>query len=291
MSGVLKAKVGGVWVPIMGSGMTAEVARWNSAWGVLATAPLNSTYALTTTQAALATLTAVPTVAGRRYVVHASWRTLEGIGAATSAIVNCWGIPGDTSFHEHYVYAPMAATGYGGGGTVSWRFDGTGAPVTLQLTAQTYAGTGNMHAQGGSSSHFWIEDVGPVSFTAPAPPDPTPAWTPFTFLNGWANLGNPWQGGGYRKIGDIVYLRGLVARGSALTANTPLAIATLPAGYRPLGNHIFTASCAGVSGYGEAQVRLEVMLSGDVEVISGSPATQVAQTYTSLAGIQFSMSA
>lgn len=148
MSGVLKAKVGGVWVPIMGSGMTAEVARWNSAWGVLATAPLNSTYALTTTQAVLATLTAVPTVAGRRYVVHASWRTLEGIGAATSAIVNCWGITGDTSFHEHYVYAPMAATGYGGGGTVSWRFDGTGAPVTLQLTAQTYAGTGNMHAQG-----------------------------------------------------------------------------------------------------------------------------------------------
>ena len=237
--GVLKAKVGGVWVPIMGSGMTAEVARWNSAWGVLATAPLNSTYALTTTQAALATLTAVPTVAGRRYVVHASWRTLEGIGAATSAIVNCWGIPGDTSFHEHYVYAPMAATGYGGGGTVSWRFDGTGAPVTLQLTAQTYAGTGNMHAQGGSSSHFWIEDLGPAIYNPAPPPVNTPTpWTAPTMLNGWAVYGAGGLGPlRYRLLGDMVQINGAIGGGTAQAAAF-----TLPVGYRPPADRYFHCS-------------------------------------------------
>ena len=58
------------------------------------------------------------------------------------------------------------------------------------------------------------------------------AWVtlPFNTANGWRAAGG-YQAPQYRKVGDIVYLRGTAER----SPNTPLdgAIATLPAGFRP----------------------------------------------------------
>lgn len=53
-------------------------------------------------------------------------------------------------------------------------------------------------------------------------------WTALTYTNSWVDYGAPNQVGQYRKIGDIVYLRGVVKNG---TLNT--AAFTLPAGFRP----------------------------------------------------------
>jgi hypothetical protein len=63
----------------------------------------------------------------------------------------------------------------------------------------------------------------------PTSGSPVPgAWIPVTtFLNGWVSYGL--QAPQYRKVGDIVYLRG------ALKSGTLAAVAfVLPVGYRPL---------------------------------------------------------
>lgn len=58
------------------------------------------------------------------------------------------------------------------------------------------------------------------------------AWITPTLENSWINysptIGGDWEQAGYRKIGDIVYVRGLV-RGGTL----PSTVFTLPTGYRP----------------------------------------------------------
>jgi len=53
---------------------------------------------------------------------------------------------------------------------------------------------------------------------------PTP-WTGVTFQNGWVNYGG-YQAAQYRKIGDIVYLRGVIGNGTGVAF-------TLPVGFRP----------------------------------------------------------
>lgn len=60
------------------------------------------------------------------------------------------------------------------------------------------------------------------------------AWTAPTLLNSWVNFGGTQQVAQYRKIGDIVYLRGLIRFG---TINLPAF--TLPAGFRPPADLVF----------------------------------------------------
>jgi hypothetical protein len=55
-----------------------------------------------------------------------------------------------------------------------------------------------------------------------------PAWTGVTFSNGWSNFGTGYQLAQYRKVGDMVYVRGTITGGAAGT----IAF-TLPTGFRP----------------------------------------------------------
>lgn len=70
--------------------------------------------------------------------------------------------------------------------------------------------------------------------------------------SGWVNLPletgygyESWAPVSYRKIGDFVYLRGLLKPTSSWTANTK--IGTLPSGYRPFGNIQFACTYNGIS--------------------------------------------
>jgi hypothetical protein len=54
------------------------------------------------------------------------------------------------------------------------------------------------------------------------------AWTALPLLNGWVAAGGNMQTPRYRKIGDLVYLEGLVKSGSLA-----LPAANLPVGFRP----------------------------------------------------------
>lgn len=56
------------------------------------------------------------------------------------------------------------------------------------------------------------------------------AWTNVTFSGTWVNSGSGWQDVQYRKLGDMVQLRGSCTLGAAVSGTT---IFTLPVGFRP----------------------------------------------------------
>jgi hypothetical protein len=86
----------------------------------------------------------------------------------------------------------------------------------------------------------------------------TTAWTAPTLLNGWVNYGGEWATAAYRKVGDIVYIRGLVKDGSV-----PADIFVLPTGYRPPAGVLFAVD-TGTPG------RLDVHADGRVAAQAGS---------------------
>lgn len=120
------------------------------------------------------------------------------------------------------------------------------------------------------SAELWYDTDAPAVLI-----DPTPAWIAPTLLNGWVNFGSGFNPAGYRKIGDVVSLRGLLTTGS-----TSVPMFNLPAGYRPAYTQIFTTSASD----GWAEVR--VGANGDVLLTAAAnPAA-----WTALDGMQFSVS-
>lgn len=79
------------------------------------------------------------------------------------------------------------------------------------------------------------------------------AWTNVTFLNGWLNYGSPYQVVQYRRVGDIVSLRGIAKGGAAF-----VPIFTLPVGFRPPGQIQFAVDA------GNAHGNVEIRTNGDV---------------------------
>lgn len=59
------------------------------------------------------------------------------------------------------------------------------------------------------------------------PPGTTP-WKSPTLQNGWTNVGQGWPPAAYRKVGDMIQVRAMVATGAAGSA-----MFTLPTGFRP----------------------------------------------------------
>jgi len=68
------------------------------------------------------------------------------------------------------------------------------------------------------------------------------AWTPLTLLNGWLNYGGSYDIAQYRKIGDIVQIRGVINSG---TIGSPAF--NLPSGFRPLKGLAITVAATGIS--------------------------------------------
>jgi hypothetical protein len=82
------------------------------------------------------------------------------------------------------------------------------------------------------------------------------AWTALPYGANWTDLGAGYQVGQYRKIGDIVYLRGSVMQ----SATASLVIATFPVGFRPLVQQLMYCG-AYRSGY-EGVVRVDIYADG-----------------------------
>lgn len=91
------------------------------------------------------------------------------------------------------------------------------------------------------------------------------------FQNSWVNYGGAYQPLQFYRDADRVYIEGLVSTGTVATV-----IFTLPAGYLPSYQHVFTGDVAGAHG------RIDVFANGDVKHIS--PAVN---TLVSLSGISF----
>lgn len=69
------------------------------------------------------------------------------------------------------------------------------------------------------------------------------SWQTWSLQNGWTNYAYPYGGtNNYKKVGGIVFLRGLISSGTTATGTL---ILTLPSGYRPSMNLIFTVPASG----------------------------------------------
>ena len=98
-----------------------------------------------------------------------------------------------------------------------------------------------------------------------------PTWTAPTMGNSWVNFGAPYQVAGYTLTpGSEVKLRGVIKSG---TVNT--TIFTLPAGYRPASDRIFSVISNAAVGV------LVIQSDGDVILTTGN------NTYASLDGVSF----
>jgi hypothetical protein len=104
-------------------------------------------------------------------------------------------------------------------------------------------------------------------------------WTAPTFQNSWKNYGAPFQTAGYRKVGDVVQLRGLINGGAQ-----PTIAFTLPAGYLPPAVVVACAVADGATTNG----RVDIGPTGTVTMQNGMSGTA---GFISLEGIQFSTSA
>ena len=85
-------------------------------------------------------------------------------------------------------------------------------------------------------------------------------WIAPTLLNGWINYGAPFDPITYRKIGNIVFVRGLAKNGTL-----PGIIFTLPAGYRPTAQ-LIVAVVTNSNTIG----RLDVLGDGGMQANAGS---------------------
>lgn len=99
------------------------------------------------------------------------------------------------------------------------------------------------------------------------------SWTQPTLLNSWVDFGGAYALAAYRKVGDVVELRGLIKSGS-----TNAAAFTLPTGFRPPAELIYAVATS------TGPANIAVQADGDVFIPTG-----VSTTYVSLAGISFSV--
>lgn len=101
----------------------------------------------------------------------------------------------------------------------------TTGTVGGQLPTITVTGNGNTVPWAMSLNTAWASAV----VTAALALAPTP-WTNVTFTAPYTNYGGGYQLCQYRKIGDMVYLRGLVARSPFVSG---AEVFLLPVGFRP----------------------------------------------------------
>jgi hypothetical protein len=288
---VLKARIGGTWVDVGGGGADEvwvgpntptdannelwidtdeadltdpNVARWNSAWGIVGvgTLPFNDG-TIGTAGGVLTNQLVVTTVAGRRYRVSFLMRAIgNGVNSANTVTLLIDG----TAVYERW-FQIIGNTNYDNVNT-EWIVTPSAGSHTFRADWGGTAGAA-IFSNGG---HFYVEDIGPVSLASDPPAQPASVWTAPTFLNGWSNYSTAvYQQAGYRKIGDQVFLRGLVKGG------TLGVIFTLPVGFRPVLIEHFAVSSNDLYG------SLNITDTGVVQ--TGAVASTI---WVSLANIQFS---
>ena len=300
---VLKARIGGAWVPVSssggGGGGTEEVAiqadaptgteelwydtdatvsdvdpvrQWNAAWGIVANgATIGVAGQVVAANASLVVTANLPftSTVGRRYRMRFRLRAL-----ISSAPSHCYAVPEGPGLAANLSTYNLSGTGFSLA-DMDVLFDGNGVAGNYQWSTDSGPNGTTIYADQ-PTSYFYIEDVGPVSAFVP-PPNPTPAWINVTsFENGWGSYGSGYQAAQYRKVGDEVQVRGFIRAG---TLN--LSAFTLPAGYRPTATatHFAVAS-------NDAFGMVRVYPDGRV-----MPATPSSNGWIELAPIRFSVNA
>ena len=220
-----------------------DTARWNSAWGILwKLAPLGTATG-GTPLAALATLTlgspgAMLFATGRRYRFRGTVRavTPQTAGQLSSFSLSVTGMPSGAI--DSYAITTSGYTSL----MLDAVFDGDGLIHTPVFTVVNNAAVTPVPITlflNALSSNVYVEDVGPVAFSAPPPNQPASVWAPLPLSAGWSAFSlTDWRSASYRLIGDEVQLEGLIMNPSVPSAQ-PVIIATLPVGFRPPKDDMF----------------------------------------------------
>jgi hypothetical protein len=165
-----------------------------------------------------------------------------------------------------------------------WVFDGDNVARVWNVTLEAVTNAGSAWTD--TVGAFYIEDVGPNSTPALPIPETAPGWTPLTLTDGW--VANAPETPGYRKIGDVVSLRGAAIRAAGDFTN--LIVSTLPVGFRP---PFFVRCAMGVfqAGVGGSYVvRATVFQTGEIALSETSTGWNTGWSpVLSLANISFSV--
>jgi hypothetical protein len=218
---------------------------------------------------------------GRRYRVSFLLRAMT-VSAATANVATNVGLRDGTTFipdTSGLWQTAMNVVGLYVPVVYSWLLDGDGTTKSLNV-AMNPQGSQAMNIYGsGGQNYFYIEDVGPNSSPALPIPDTPPGWTPVTFQNGWVNFDTV-RTVQYRKIGDVVTLRG-VCKSGTVGYGTP--IFTLPVGFRPPTSRNEDWICQASNG----PCAISVFDTGVVSVLAVGSSTP--QGYSYVNGVSFSV--
>jgi hypothetical protein len=99
------------------------------------------------------------------------------------------------------------------------------------------------------------------------------SWKDMTLTSGWENFGGSWGTAKYRKVGDKVYLSGLIKR----TSGTNSVCTIMPVGYR-IGSQQMYYTMQG----DRAIKRVDIETSGSIRLQS-----LTNTTYVTLHGIEY----
>jgi len=282
--GILYARTGGKWVPVA-QGSADQ--RWFSAWGIVATTPPNG---VVTVPAGSAPTVLTPvlnftTIVGRRYRLTFLARATQPASAPVASNLGLFDGATDTGALSWWAYMPAPYAGF----TATMLLDGDGLAHAYTVRMGQNAAQAVTVWVDSPVSSFFIEDMGPVTGSSLIPQVAITPWTAPTLLNGWVNVAaTTWAPAAYRKVGDEVQLRGLISRPTAVGVGAASIMFNLPSGFRPPVGLIVTGDVAAAN-YGGLSARIEILPSGDVQVVCDS-ASQNVHVYTSISNISFSVS-
>lgn len=217
--GVLKARVGGSWVPV-----TQGYSSATAGYVAHAEGPTTNYGSIGTSATPITGMSVtVQMIAGHRYLISGQIQMYQESSAPQALVAEIQ--LNSVQWRQAIGYAPtnsnsslpLQVTGV-------YAASSTG-PMTWRMCGQTTGGTCAYDGRFGRVGWLLVEDITQVQ---PADTSLVGAWTPVTFQNAWLDLGGGYQTCQYRKIGDIVYLRGVAKSGSSGTVAF-----TLPVGYRP----------------------------------------------------------
>jgi hypothetical protein len=242
---VVKARLNNQWVDVSGG------SQWDTAWGIVAMGSFlgGSGYSLPVGTNRFTNLLPFTSIVGRRYRMVLQIRLILGPTNGSGVNFLPRGAGPQGSSVDAWVSVP---SGYGST-HLEAIFDGNAQPSSYYWDATVTAATS---AYLDTMSYFYIEDMGPT--TSIAVQSLSTPWTSVTFQGGWYQYpDSQFAPVGYRKIGDIVFLRGLTAGGTPT-----LPVFTLPAGFRPpyTLHVVFASNAAPV--YGHMKSNGEVTPSG-----------------------------
>lgn len=180
--------------------------------------------------------------------------------------------------------APSQTTNWAGSDfELDFKIDIYTLSLRLRRRAGADAGTAWVHIVEQSLMPSLVFTPSSATAAVLAPTISYPGWTAVTFGTGWANYGSGYQAVSYRKIGDVVTLRGL-ADSAANAWTTFPTMFTLPAGFAPPARLIYNLRSInlGVAGH----CRFDILSTGAVNYNDGGNGSG----WVSLDGIAFSVS-